>query len=123
MSLLLATIFALIFPLINGAILEKRRFVFLGNPGDFSGISPPNNASSPGVNSPSLVPEVMIAAVQETAAMPAIHPLPASSVTSPASSQITDPPPSGSAGCVPWATCNVFYPVRNPPAQPNTKPI
>lgn len=115
MSLLLATIFALIFSLINGAILEKRRFVFLGNPGNLSGISPPDNASSPDVNSPSLVPEVVIAAVQENAAIPGIQALPTSSVMSPASSQITDPPPSGSAGCVPWATCNVFYPVRNPP--------
>ncbi|CAF9919192.1 MAG: hypothetical protein ALECFALPRED_001082 [Alectoria fallacina] len=113
MSLLLATIFALIFSLINGAILEKRRFVFLGNPGNLSGISPPDNASSPDVNSPSLVPEVVIAAVQENAAIPGIQALPTSSVMSPASSQITDPPPSGSAGCVPWATCNVFYPSVN----------
>ena len=124
--LMLATICALISPLINGAIIEKRPFVFLDNPDYISGLSPPANASSPDVNRPPVVPEAVTAAAPAAAATPEIAAIPATPaslatpVTSSAASQNTDPAPSGSAGCVPWAQCNLFYQVSDSSAVPNT---
>ena len=89
--LMFATIFALISPFINGAIIERSN----------------NTAAAPAG-----------AATPEIAATPASLSTP---VTSPAAPIIvTDPAPSGTAGCVPWATCNLFYPVSDSSAVPNT---
>ena len=115
--LMFATIFALISPLINGAIIEKRSFIT------------PNNTSSPDVNTPPTLPNAGTAAAPGIAATPGTAAVPATPaslaaslaapVTSPASLQITDPAPSGSAGCS-WATCNLFYQVSDTSAIPNT---
>ena len=117
LSLMFATIFALISPLINGAIIEKRSFI------------PPDNTSSPDVNTPPTLPNAVTAAAPGVAATPGTAAIPATPaslaaslaapVTSPASLQITDPAPPGPAGCS-WATCNLFYQVSDSSAVPNT---
>ncbi|KAM0796925.1 hypothetical protein BDR22DRAFT_975661 [Usnea florida] len=77
---LFATIFAMIFPLINGAMVERSNITSAA----------PASAATPQIS-----------------ATPALLGTP---VTSPVAPTIyTDPAPS-SAGCAPWATCNLFYP-------------
>ena len=87
--LISATIFALIPSLINGTMIEWTN----------------NTAAAPAA---AASPE--IAATSASLATPA---------SSPAASQITDPASSKSAGCVPWAQCNLFYPVSDFSAVPN----
>ena len=88
--LLLATIFALELPLVNGATLEKRPYQVLD---DSSGISPPQlcgGDSPPDVNCPPVAPE---------------GPTPAAAVSLKIAAATTT--------CTLWGTCNLFYPVSN----------
>ena len=114
--LMFATIFALISPLINGAVIEKRHFVLLDNPGFIFGLSPPNDTSSFNVSRPRVVAQAVTAATPEIAATSATSASLAIPVTSLAASQITSGPVSSCA----WATCNLFYPVSDPSTIPNT---
>ncbi|KAF6228465.1 hypothetical protein HO133_008195 [Letharia lupina] len=115
--LLLATIFALICPPINGASLEKRPYDMLDNPGAVrrGAASPPDVNSTSVMSNETTAAAPAAAATPETAATSANSALLATPATFTGQSQITaaPPPPSGSAGCVPWATCNLFYPYVN----------
>ena len=87
---LFATIFALIFPLINGAMIERSNNTYAA----------PASAATPQISATSA--------------------LLGTPVTSPVAPTIyTDPAPS-SAGCAPWATCNLFYPVSESSAVSDT---
>lgn len=108
-------------PLSNGAVLEKRPFVFLNGFNDVFGLDRPGATSPPYVNSIQVMPEEATAATLEPAAAPATSTLLTMPVTSTPPSQITPPPPSRSAGCVLWPQCNLFYHVGNAPIKAKTK--
>ena len=117
-SLVLATIFALTFPHINGLILERRPYVWLGNP-ELQGLGPAplGAASPPDLNNP------LVVLNGTTAATPVAAPTPENvdtSATPVLHAEITAPAPLGTPGCLPWAQCNLFYQVSNTPVEPNT---
>lgn len=107
LSLLVATIFAIIPPLLNGAILEKRPYVVLENP---------RYRIYPGlVGPPQILPEktpeaTAAAATQEIPATRASLAIPMPSIAPP---EITAPPPLGSAGCTPLTQCRLYYKVSS----------
>ena len=99
--LLVATMFATIPPLLNGAILEKRPFILLENP---------NNPLPAGLPGP---PQTSGGANTLTPTVALVGATPAIPMTSIAPPEITAPPPLGAAACTTLAQCRLYYQVSN----------
>ena len=114
LSLSVVTIFAIISPLLNGAILEKRPYILFE---DFpysvhQDLPPPQQVSG----GPTAVAPVA-AATQDTPPTPASLAIPMTSFALP---EITAPPPSGPAGCTPLPQCRLYYKVSSTPIETYT---
>lgn len=111
LSLLVATIFLIIPPLLNGAILEKRPYVLLENP-----LHPDN----PGFPGPPQVPVGATAVAPAATATPYTPTIPvelAMPITSIALPEITAPPLSGSTDCTTLSQCRLYYQVSSAPVK------
>ena len=112
--------------MIEAAILEKRPYPCLDIPNDFPSPGRPDALSPPDVSGCAVLPEGATGMAPAEAATPEIADAPPTSalLTTPvaptAPSEITAPPPPGSAGCAPWPTCNLYYRVSTIPVQSNT---
>ena len=107
LSLLVATIFAIIPPLLNGAILEEGHYILLENP---------RHPVNPGLPGPRPLAEASVApaaaATLDTPPTPASLAIPMPPIALP---EITAPPPSGPAGCTPLYKCRLYYKVSTAP--------
>ena len=109
LSLLVATIFVIIPPLLNGAILEKRTYVLL-----------PVNPGFPGPPQVAVGATAVAPAATATPYTSTIPPELAMSITSTALPEITAPPLSGLADCTPLTQCRLYYQVSSAPAKAYT---
>ena len=114
LSLLVATIFAIIPPLLNGAILEKISYVVLENPNYPTDLGLPG---PPQISGGATAVAPAAAATQDTPATPAPLAIPMMTVAPP---EITASPPLGSAGCTPLTQCRLYYQVSSAPLKTYT---